>query len=217
MILAIYGTGGLGRECYQLALQINRHIKKWEKIVFIDDFIKKKYICGCEIYNFETIINIFERDELDLIIGLGEPQYRNILAEKIKKYKLTLTKLIHPNVYVPFDSSIGMGSIIFANTSISTNIQLEDNVVIQPMSVISHDTLIGANSVISALVSIAGNCQLGKNVFVGTSAAIREKISIGNNSVIGMGTIVISAVGENLVVVGNPARIIKKNSGKIFE
>ena len=37
MTLGIYGSGGLGREVYELALSINDKYSKWKEIVFVDD------------------------------------------------------------------------------------------------------------------------------------------------------------------------------------
>ena len=38
MNLGIYGTGGLGKEIFDVACRENANIKKWESIFFIDDF-----------------------------------------------------------------------------------------------------------------------------------------------------------------------------------
>ena len=51
--------------------------------------------------------------------------------------------------------------------------------------------------------------HIGKNVWVGAGAIILPGITIGDNSVVGAGAIVTKDVPENVVVVGNPARIIK--------
>lgn len=40
-------------------------------------------------------------------------------------------------------------------------------------------------------------------------------INIGNNVTIGAGSVVIKSIPDNCVVVGNPARIVKKNGEKV--
>ena len=37
MILAIYGTGGSGREVYEIASAIDPEHERWDRIVFVDD------------------------------------------------------------------------------------------------------------------------------------------------------------------------------------
>lgn len=53
--------------------------------------------------------------------------------------------------------------------------------------------------------------RIGNNVTVGCHVAIIGDITIGNNVTIGAGSVVVRDVPDNVVVVGNPARIIKYN------
>lgn len=53
------------------------------------------------------------------------------------------------------------------------------------------------------------------NVKVGANAVIIGDIHIGNNVHIGAGAVVTKSVPDNCVVVGNPARIVKKNGIKV--
>ncbi|ACB50952.1 acetyltransferase [Crocosphaera subtropica ATCC 51142] len=50
---------------------------------------------------------------------------------------------------------------------------------------------------------------IGDNVWIGGSSIILPGVTIGHNSVIGAGSIVTKNVPKNVVVVGNPCRIIK--------
>lgn len=51
--------------------------------------------------------------------------------------------------------------------------------------------------------------RIGDNVSIGANSVIIGKITIGNNVIIGAGSVVVANVPANVVVVGNPARIIK--------
>ena len=46
---------------------------------------------------------------------------------------------------------------------------------------------------------------------IGTHAQLIGNVKIGNNSIVGAGAIVTHDVPDNVVVVGNPARILKSN------
>ena len=52
---------------------------------------------------------------------------------------------------------------------------------------------------------------IGNNVSVGANVCIIGDIRIGNNVTIGAGSVVVSDIPDNCVVVGNPARIIKRS------
>lgn len=51
--------------------------------------------------------------------------------------------------------------------------------------------------------------RIGNNVTVGCHVAIIGDITVGNNVTIGAGSVVVKDIPDNVVVVGNPARIIK--------
>lgn len=51
---------------------------------------------------------------------------------------------------------------------------------------------------------------IGDNVTVGANVAIIGDIKIGNNVIVGAGAVVVKNVPDNVVVAGNPAKIIKK-------
>lgn len=56
---------------------------------------------------------------------------------------------------------------------------------------------------------------IGKNVRVATGAIVIGDVRIGDNVVIGAGAVVVKDVPDNCVVVGNPARIVKKDGIKV--
>ena len=51
---------------------------------------------------------------------------------------------------------------------------------------------------------------IGSNVWIGGSAVICPGVTIGDNSVIGAGSVVTRDVQANVVVAGNPARVIRR-------
>ena len=51
---------------------------------------------------------------------------------------------------------------------------------------------------------------VGNKVSIGTSSTILGGIHIGENSIIGAGSVVINDVPPNVIVAGNPAKILRK-------
>ena len=93
-------------------------------------------------------------------------------------------------------------------------------------TVFPHDTLgcvfhpdvkIGKNCKILHGVTMGGRAGhkglpiIGDNVVIGTHAQIVGNVRIGNNSIVGAGAIVTHDVPDNVVVVGNPAKILRSN------
>ena len=50
---------------------------------------------------------------------------------------------------------------------------------------------------------------IGNNVNIGSNTCIIGGISIGDNVIIGAGSVVVKDVPSNVVIAGNPARIIR--------
>ena len=50
---------------------------------------------------------------------------------------------------------------------------------------------------------------IGDNVWIGGGAIINPGVTIGNNVVVASGAVVVKDVPDNVVVGGNPAKIIK--------
>jgi hypothetical protein len=55
MILGIYGSGGLGREIYDIAARRNSVSSLWNQIVFIDDFMDEGEFNGTNRIKFDSI------------------------------------------------------------------------------------------------------------------------------------------------------------------
>lgn len=51
---------------------------------------------------------------------------------------------------------------------------------------------------------------IGNDVWIGHSVQIMPGVSIGNGSIIGAGSIVTKSFGDNVIIAGVPARVIKK-------
>ena len=54
------------------------------------------------------------------------------------------------------------------------------------------------------------NVMIGDNVWIGTRVIIQPGVVIGSHSIIGSGAVVTKSIPEHSVVVGVPARVIKK-------
>ena len=52
---------------------------------------------------------------------------------------------------------------------------------------------------------------IGNNVTLGANVVIIGPVSIGNNVIVGAGSVVVKDIPDDVIVAGNPAKIIKTN------
>jgi len=215
MILGVYGTGGTGREVAEIAEQINYNERKWERIIFIDDTKPIGSINGISTFPFSYIIDNYTVKDIEIVIALGEPYYRYLLNEKVSNVGYHLASIIHPDASISPSAKVGSGVIIKKGAIISSNSMVMSNVCVQAYAIIGHDAFVGENCQISSFVTIAGNCKIGSNVYIGLNSSVKERIIIEDNVIVSMSSSVVRDVSEGLIVVGNPARPIKKNEDRI--
>lgn len=109
--------------------------------------------------------------------------------------------------------------IIEDNVEISNNVCIDRGVIgntiiqkgtkIDNLVHVAHNVIVGANTLIIAKSMIGGSATIGENCWIGPSSSIINGISIGNNVTVGIGSNVIKDVPDNIVVAGNPAKIIR--------
>ena len=214
MILGIYGAGGLGREVYELASLINAHDRRWNKIIFIDDSDDVKDLRKIPIIDYKNLIDIYSKEEIEVCIGIGEPEVREKIYKKLVNENINISTLVHPDVKIPDSSKIGEGTIICKFVSITCDIDIGENVYVHPMACIGHDAKVGDHSIVSSFVDIAGDCILGHKTFLAIGVILKQGIKIGSNAIVGLGSVVHNDIPDSVIALGNPARPMKKNIDK---
>lgn len=62
--------------------------------------------------------------------------------------------------------------------------------------------------VYNEMIGSAGKVKIGNNVFIGFNTTILKGVTIGNNVIIGANSLVNKDICDNVVVAGNPAKVI---------
>lgn len=202
----IYGAGGLGRE----VLSWLPLLPEWEPVGFIDDTTSK----GTVIKGLSVVGGIDALDQIEnpnLILAIGSPAAKKVIALQLLNRKITFPTLIHPGVVCgdPHSMHIGKGSIIAAGSILTTDIHIGDHVLINLNCTVGHDSFIGHYSSLMCGINVAGEVHIGESVLIGSGANIRNRIHVGDGSTVGMGAAVIQKVESGTSVVGVPAKPMK--------
>ncbi len=197
----------------ELAKIINNKTKLWDEIIFVVDGAIDKTVNDTTVYEYAEAKEKYGAN-LYMTVGIGEPAVRQKKFQELNNDNIKIPTLIHPEVYIPSNTNIGKGVVILYGSFISCNVMIEDYVLIQSQCNICHDDWISEGCVVSGFVNMGGKVRVGKYTYLGLNAAIREKVSIGENSIIGMGAVVVSDIGDNVIAYGNPAKPITENVDK---
>jgi len=216
MKLGIYGSGGLGKEVYELAERINHTAKRWDEIFFVDDVRDEGALFDTRSIKFETLLKK-QTNDVECVIAIGEPTSREVLFEKLSQHDIRVATLVDPSALISSRVRISAGSIICEFASIHVDACIGLNCLVQPYCVVGHDTQIGDHSVLSTHCSPGGCTEFGKRVFAGMHSSIKEKLTIGDDVIIAMGAAVFQDLPDGVTVVGNPARITRgSDNHKVF-
>lgn len=205
----IYGAGGLGREVFYALLDSGARRKD---IVFVDDVKSNSEtsFLSVPLINFECVSK-YNTEELQMVIAFGNPHSRYLAYSKVLTRGYPLTTVLDRTAITRGSVDIGTGSILSTYSVISDGSVVGKNCLINSGVIVGHDAIIGSHTSISSQVNVGGGTEIGERTFVGSGAKIRDGIKIGKCVVIGAGSIVLKDVPDDVVVLGNPAKIIAKN------
>jgi acetyltransferase-like isoleucine patch superfamily enzyme len=65
--------------------------------------------------------------------------------------------------------------------------------------------------------NISKSVVIGKNCFIGANAILMPGVTLGDSVIVGAGSVVTKSFGDNIIISGNPAKIIKEGikTGKL--
>ena len=111
-------------------------------------------------------------------------------------------------VVIGSGTQIGALTSIVAGTILPTTIG--DNCFIDDLSHIAHNCVIGDGTFITGCTEIGGSAKIGSNGYVAPNTTIRNGINLGDNCFIGQASSVQRSFGDNLSIVGSPAKEFKR-------
>lgn len=207
--LCIIGAGGHGKVVADLANLLGQ----WDAITFLDNYQDPGSIIGDWLVegNLDCLPTLAVED-VDVIVAIGDNVKRMALIRQCQQWQLSLTTLIHPQAYVSAYSTIGAGSVVFANASVNIHAKLGIGCIINTGAVVEHECQLGDGVHISPNAALAGQVQVGAKSWIGMNASIKECTSIGTGVKIGAGAVVLSPIPDYTIAVGVPAKCIEATS-----
>ncbi|MDZ4726915.1 MAG: acetyltransferase [Leptospira sp.] len=158
--------------------------------------------------------NRFSPNDAKVVVGIGSvrsTKIRNQVYQLYNQRGYKFLNVIHPYAKISQYCQLQNSIQILANVTVNAGSVIGNNSILNTGSTIDHDCVIGNSVHIAPGVTLSGNVRIGDDTHIGTGAIVIQNISIGKNCLIGAGSVVLNNVPDNSVVVGCPARVIKKN------
>ena len=143
------------------------------------------------------------------LMELVDPEYKKYLDELFCRDTTGIT--IVPPFYCDQAKRMKFGKNITINVNATIfpigSLEIEDNVLIGPdvkIITVNHDLKDRLH------LFHFGRVVIKENAWIGAGAIICPGVTIGKNSVVGAGAVVTKDVPDNVIVGGNPAKIIRE-------
>jgi sugar O-acyltransferase (sialic acid O-acetyltransferase NeuD family) len=180
--------------------------------------IDSKRSINTELFNYkiigiqENIINLIKEYNIEgCVITIGDNWSRKVVHEEVSRLapEMRWPNAIHPSVIIGKNVVLGQGILAMAGVIINTGAYLGNFTNYFTRCNIEHDCYICDYSSVSAGVVLGGKVKIGMLSAIALNATIFDRITIGENSVIGAASLITNDVPDNVLIYGNPGKIIK--------
>lgn len=212
--LIILGGSGIG----MIAASIANQLPEYNVSGFLNDVVS----LGQHIGKFKSYPVLGVTEDLPKFldsgchvfiayVGLGREKETFDKIESLKIPDNQLARLIDPTAVLPEGMcSLGKGILVGPLAQLSPDTTMEDHSIVLGSAFLGHDSTLRKFAHIASNSVVGANVDVGRGVHIGTNSTIREGVKIADFSLIGSGAVVLNDVGENEVVVGNPARVLRQ-------
>ena len=121
-----------------------------------------------------------------------------------------LVSLVDPSAFVSRTATIGVGCVIYPQCFVGLNARLGEVVFCLSGAVINQDDVVEDGVTFASGAMLAGNVHVEADCYLGQGCLVRQFVRVGRGSMIGMGAVVVKEVAPGSVMVGNPARKLRR-------
>lgn len=143
-------------------------------------------------------------------IGGDKGRERVEIQKYLESYGLVALTAKHPSAFIADNVKIGVGSQVLAHSSVCVETVIGRGCIINTGAIVDHECKIGHGVHICPGAILAGCVDVGHYSTIYTGAVILPEIKIGEGAVVGAGTVVIEDVQPYTLVVGSPAKVLRK-------
>lgn len=146
-------------------------------------------------------------------IGLGgaaDTRPRQRLYERARSHGFEIVDAVHPAATVSASARLGPGVTVLAGAVVNADAHLGENVLVNTGAVVEHDCRVASHAHVASTACLSSGVEVGEAAHVGAGATVLQGARIGTGAVVGAGAVVVRDVEPGTVVVGVPARVLRR-------
>ncbi len=173
-------------------------------------------IMGVDVLGDDCLLSqLFEQGARAAFVGVGTYAGTAVRA-KLYRFAAGLgyrfPTIVHPAATVSTAATLGPGCVVLAAAVINAEAHVGVNAIINTGAIVEHDCQVGDHAHVATGARLAGNVWLDEGALVGAGATVLPGVRIGAGAVVGGGAVVTRDVCDGAVVVGVPAREIRREN-----
>ena len=141
-----------------------------------------------------------------------ENRHRWATIQVCQRNGFALASAIHPSAVIMPKTSIADGVWINAKVLIGYKTDISEGTIINSGSIIEHHNVLKSCVQIDPGVTTTGGCTVLERGHVHTGAVLINKAVVGRDAQVGAGSLVRRDVPDSSIVVGIPAKELKKGN-----
>jgi hypothetical protein len=146
----------------------------------------------------------------DCFVPRNNPGLRKVRVLKAQEFGFrSFLSIVDPTAVVSPAAALGSGVFVNAGAVMGAYVEVFDHVFVNRLAGIGHHSILEEFVSIGPGAAIASRVRIGRGTMVGAGASIAPDLTIGSNSLVAVGAVVHKDIPSNVVVAGNPARIVK--------
>jgi acetyltransferase EpsM len=210
-LVAIWGAGGHALVVADIVSSLGR----FSIAGFLDEIAPERagesFATARVVGGLEALPKLVNMGVKHFLPGVGNPGSRLRMLPTLERHGVSLANACHPSSIVAKDVTLGAGTVLCAGAIVCTGAKVGNVVILNTACSVDHHCSIGDGAHIGPGARLAGGVQVESGAWIGIGAIVREGVTIGMNAIVGAGAVVLHDVPPGDVVVGNPARFLKRN------
>ena len=208
--IVIWGIGGHAREVAQLVADIEaRHPGSWALQGFlVDKDVTTQHPKALPAPLLGGLDWWAANQDVWCVVAVGNPKLRRQIVERMQAAnpQSQFAMLVHPMAWVVQTAHIGEGSVVFAQSCVSDQVQVGKHASINLACTLSHDTCLGDFVSLGPGVNLSGGVHVASHCELGAGVTVIPNVQINEGATVGAGAVVVRNLTAGVTAVGVPAR-----------